>query len=103
RSRHTSFAPDWSSDVCSSDLEASAELRFPIRGPLGGVAFVDAGQVDLDPWGWKLGELTYSLGAGLRFSTPLGPIRLDIAHPLNRSEERRVGKGGSSAACAGRR
>lgn len=67
----------------ASVIEASAELRFPIRGPLGGVAFVDAGQVDLDPWGWKLGELTYSLGAGLRFSTPLGPIRLDIAHPLN--------------------
>jgi outer membrane protein assembly complex protein YaeT len=67
----------------ASVVEASAELRFPIRGALGGVTFVDAGQVDLDPWGWKLGDLTYSIGAGLRYRTPLGPIRLDIAHPLN--------------------
>src|SRR5690606_22338181 len=71
----------------ASVIEASAELRFPIRGPLGGVAFVDAGQVDLDPWGWEPDELTYSLGAGLRFSTPLGPIRLDIAHPLNAPDD----------------
>ena len=71
----------------NSVLELSAELRFPIRGALGGVAFVDAGQVDLDPWGWKPGDLTYSLGAGLRYRTPLGPVRLDIAHPLNAPDE----------------
>jgi outer membrane protein assembly complex protein YaeT len=71
----------------ASVIEASAELRFPIRGALGGVTFVDAGQVDLDPWGWKPADLTYSIGAGLRFHTPLGPIRLDIAHPLNPPED----------------
>jgi outer membrane protein assembly complex protein YaeT len=71
----------------ASVLEASGELRFPIRGALGGVAFVDAGQVDLDPWGWKPRDLTVSLGGGLRFATPLGPIRLDIARPLNAPEE----------------
>jgi outer membrane protein assembly complex protein YaeT len=71
----------------ASVLETSLELRFPIRGPLGGVTFVDAGQVDLDPWGWKLRDLTYSVGAGLRYDTPLGPIRLDLAYPLNAPEE----------------
>jgi outer membrane protein assembly complex protein YaeT len=71
----------------ASVIEASAELRFPIRGALGGVTFVDAGQVDLDPWGWKPGDLTFSVGAGLRYSTPLGPIRLDVAHPLNAPED----------------
>lgn len=71
----------------ASVLEASAELRFPIRGALGGVAFVDAGQVDLEPWGWKPRDLVVSLGGGLRFATPLGPIRLDIARPLNAPEE----------------
>jgi outer membrane translocation and assembly module TamA len=71
----------------ASVLETSLELRFPIRGALGGVTFVDAGQVDLDPWGWKLQDLTYSVGAGLRYDTPLGPIRLDLAYPLNPPEE----------------
>jgi translocation and assembly module TamA len=71
----------------ASVLEGSGELRFPIRGALGGVAFVDAGQVDLDPWGWKPGDLTFSLGGGLRFATPLGPIRLDIARPLNAPDD----------------
>jgi outer membrane protein assembly complex protein YaeT len=71
----------------ASVLEASGELRFPIRGALGGVAFVDAGQVDLDPWGWKPGDLTFSAGGGLRFATPLGPIRLDVARPLHAPEE----------------
>jgi outer membrane protein assembly complex protein YaeT len=71
----------------ASVLEASGELRFPIRGALSGVAFLDAGQVDLDPWGWKPGDLTFSAGGGLRFATPLGPIRLDVARPLNAPEE----------------
>jgi outer membrane protein assembly complex protein YaeT len=71
----------------ASVLEASAELRFPIRGALGGVAFVDAGQVDLDPWGWKPADLTFSLGAGLRYATPIGPLRFDLAHPLNAPDE----------------
>jgi len=71
----------------ASVIEMSAELRFPIRGALGGVTFVDAGQVDLEPWGWKPRDLTYSVGAGLRYQTPLGPVRLDIAHPLNAPED----------------
>jgi len=71
----------------ASVLELSTELRFPIRGALGGVTFVDAGQVDLEPWGWKPADLTVSVGAGLRYRTPLGPVRLDVAHPLNAPDD----------------
>jgi len=49
--------------------------------------FVDAGQLDLTPWRWKPADLTVSLGAGLRVGTPLGPIRLDLALPLNAPKE----------------
>jgi hypothetical protein len=69
----------------------NAELRFPSpifaqRMRLG--IFVDAGQV------WErgqelvtLGDMRVTPGAGLRFATPLGPVRIDAAYngyPLER-------------------
>src|SRR5438093_8005928 len=42
-----------------------------------------------------LSEFTHTAGFGLRYQTPLGPVRIDIGINLNpklRSEERRVGK-----------
>jgi outer membrane protein assembly complex protein YaeT len=67
----------------TSFLEGSLELRFPIRKAFGGVVFVDAGSVDLDPHRFDFGGVTYSVGAGVRYQTPLGPLRLDLAHALN--------------------
>ena len=67
----------------TSLLEGSLELRFPIRAALGGVVFVDAGSVDLQPHRFDLGGITYSVGAGVRYRTPLGPLRLDLAYALN--------------------
>ena len=64
-------------------LEGSGELRFPIYKILGGVVFLDFGNVypqisDLD-----MGRLKYSAGAGLRVQTPVGPVGVDIGVPLN--------------------
>jgi outer membrane protein assembly complex protein YaeT len=64
-------------------LEGSLEARFPIRASLGGVAFVDAGNLSLEPHHFDVGGLTYSVGVGVRYRTPLGPLRLDLAHALN--------------------
>ncbi|RIK96161.1 MAG: hypothetical protein DCC71_22625 [Proteobacteria bacterium] len=71
----------------ASLFEANAELRFPIRGALRGVAFVDAGRVDLEPARWKLGGVVFSLGAGLRYATPLGPVRVDVAFPIGAPDD----------------
>ncbi len=71
----------------ASVFEGSLELRFPIRDPVAGVVFADAGQLDLSPWRWKPADLTYSVGGGLRIATPLGPIRFDLALPLNAPSE----------------
>ncbi len=58
------------------------ELRFPIYKGFRGVAFFDAGNVyryieDFKPW-----DLRTSAGVGLRFSSPIGLLRLDYGFNL---------------------
>lgn len=65
-------------------VEASAEVRARVTDSIGLVGFVDIGHVGADPVpnfgeGFKLGA-----GVGLRYQTGLGPIRLDVAVPINR-------------------
>jgi outer membrane protein assembly complex protein YaeT len=54
------------------------EMRFPLKGWVGGAAFLDAGNVyplltDSRPW-----KLRYSPGVGLRVQTPFVLIRFDV-------------------------
>lgn len=67
-------------------LEASLELRFPliIYENLGGVVFMDAGNVFFKIHDLDLGQLKYSPGFGLRYLSPVGPVGIDIAFPTNR-------------------
>jgi outer membrane translocation and assembly module TamA len=65
-----------------SMLEISSEARFPVAGNLGGVLFVDAGNSWEDPWGIDLKDLVADVGAGIRYLTPIGPIRFDFAYQL---------------------
>ena len=67
----------------SSLLNASGEWRFPIWQELRGVTFVDATQLSQDAWDWEPRHLRVSLGVGVRYATPLGPIRVDLATPLD--------------------
>lgn len=66
----------------ASLLELSAEWRQRISGPWGAVAFVDAGTVSEDQTPGT-GTLRVGVGAGLRYFTSIGPIRVDIGMPLN--------------------
>jgi outer membrane translocation and assembly module TamA len=64
-------------------LNASAEVRVPIWRSLGGVLFVDAGNVWSEPWNFEINDLRYDVGPGLRYMTPIGPIRVDLGYQLN--------------------
>ncbi len=62
----------------------STELRAPIWRSLGVVLFLDGGNVWTDPWQFKMNDLRYDAGPGLRYQTPIGPIRADLGYQLNR-------------------
>lgn len=87
-------------------LIANVELRFSMpvlsRLNLGGVVFADAGNVwtDVDEMtnaafglrfddDYRRPDMRYSCGFGLRYRTPFGPIRADLAVPVKRNGRRR--------------
>jgi len=69
-----------------SFLDMSGELRFKVTQDLGLAAFLDGGRAyaletpDLDR------SLFFGAGFGLRYYTPIGPVRMDVAFPLDRRE-----------------
>jgi translocation and assembly module TamA len=50
-----------------------------------GVAFVDAGAIGFQETP-NLNNLRYGVGVGVRYKLPFGPIRADIAFPLDRRD-----------------
>lgn len=79
-------------------LVFNQELRFPMRLPfvgnrLGGTLFYDGGNVYTDvnhiSFAWKapsttdLNYFSHTIGFGLRYPTPVGPVRVDFGYQLN--------------------
>jgi outer membrane protein assembly factor BamA len=64
----------------------NSEVRFPLRlmKNLGGVVFYDGGNVySAINFNNFVDNYTNTVGVGLRYSTPIGPIRIDLGHNLN--------------------
>ena len=80
----------------------SVELRFPVAGPdISGVVFHDAGNVYSRPGRisfrprqairqdgggateYEFDYMVHALGLGIRYRTPIGPVRLDVAYSPN--------------------
>ena len=62
----------------------SSEIRIRITEKIGLVPFLDGGNVFEDGYPSFDRELLWGAGLGLRYFTPIGPLRLDVAVPLNR-------------------
>ena len=61
----------------------SEEIRASFSKNLGGVLFLDAGNVWAETWSIRLSDLRYAVGPGVRYQTPIGPIRFDLGYQLN--------------------
>ena len=62
----------------------NAEVRIPVRGVLGAVAFVDAGNVFPTVADMDIGQMRAAVGLGMRYRSPVGPIRVDLGFKLDR-------------------
>jgi len=60
--------------------EASLELRYPISGALSGAIFTDTADVSAQQMNFRLNRPHLSVGLGVRYDTPVGPIRLDAGY-----------------------
>lgn len=64
-------------------LAGGMEVRGRFTDTIGGVAFVEAGSVYADQLPDLSERLFVGAGIGARYFSPIGPVRLDIAVPLN--------------------
>lgn len=64
-------------------IELSGELRFRVSENFGVVPFVDGGTVFDDPYPAFNETVRWSAGLGLRYYTGFGPLRADVAFPIN--------------------
>jgi len=72
----------------SSLFVGSLEIRTPLSfNRLGGVVFLDYGNVYVKSFNYPLDELKYAVGTGLRYDTVIGPLRIDIGYSLNPEPE----------------
>ncbi|HEU5077481.1 MAG TPA: BamA/TamA family outer membrane protein [Polyangiaceae bacterium] len=60
--------------------EASVEVRFPLAGDLYGTLFVDTSDVSSDVAYIGFDAPHLSVGPGLRYHTPIGPVRFDVGY-----------------------
>jgi outer membrane protein assembly factor BamA len=72
-------------------FEGNLEVRFPLfRDVVRGVAFADVGQVWPEVEKFSLGNLVLTPGFGVRYFSPIGPIRVDIGYNASGPEDVRV-------------
>jgi outer membrane protein assembly factor BamA len=62
----------------------NGELRVPVWKDVGAAFFTDVGNVYERVTQIDLGELRGAVGLGLRYNSPVGPLRLDLGFKLDR-------------------
>lgn len=65
-------------------LSGSLELRTSITKNWRFVTFTDAGNVWVETSDVSISDIKQTVGAGIQYNTPVGPIRIDYGHKLDR-------------------
>jgi outer membrane protein assembly complex protein YaeT len=66
-----------------TSLLGNLEIRYPIFKNISGVAFLDVGHVNEAAFTVDAEDVRFACGAGLRYNTIIGPIRLDVGYKIN--------------------
>src|SRR5690606_40639378 len=102
RARHTRFSRDWSSDVCSSDLEAEAEVaEIQEQFESGLVTAGEKYNKVIDIWSTANERVSKAMMENLSKETVVNRDG-DNEEQDSRSEERRVGKESRASRWPGR-
>jgi outer membrane translocation and assembly module TamA len=64
--------------------DMSFELRRPLTAAFTLAAFIDAGQLSRKSFDPPVNDFQKGTGIGVQYTTPIGPIRLDLGIPLDR-------------------
>ena len=67
------------------------DYRFPISGEFGGTVFFDLGNVWADWRDFDGDDLRPGLGIGLRYGTPIGPVRFEMGWKVDRQPGEEIG------------
>jgi outer membrane protein insertion porin family len=72
----------------SKELIANFEMLFPISTSIGlrGLLFYDAGNAFDDQETIQIGNLRQAIGFGVRWRSPIAPIRIEIGYPLDKEQ-----------------
>lgn len=70
-----------------SSIDLGVELRMKLTETIGIVPFFDAGSAYRSTVPNPGSDMFYGAGIGVRYYTPIGPLRLDVAFPLNKRSE----------------
>jgi outer membrane protein assembly complex protein YaeT len=65
----------------------NSELRIPVWKDVGVVGFVDAGNVWAHVGDFAFGDIRPTTGFGLRYKSPIGPLRVDLGFKLARQTQ----------------
>jgi len=71
------FLPRWRESKFPGGCAHACELETSLY------LFLDGGNVWSDAWDFNVSELRYDAGPGLRYNTPIGPLRVDLGYQLN--------------------
>ena len=73
-----------------SILEMNLEIRHPLAWKVELAAFTDFGNVWKEAYHYRFDNLYCAVGGGVRVSTPIGPVRLDVGVPVVGTADRKV-------------
>lgn len=80
------YLPAGGDAMATFNVEFRQQMDFLLNN-LGMAVFLDGGQIWEQPSDARLDDLKFGVGGGIRYSSPVGPIRLDLGYKINPSDE----------------